>query len=118
MASRIAGTQAFSSPATGSSRPSTSPPGGEELVARARLSGLSGPLQDREAERVLEGFWVLQEEQVIGVVTNDLFVRKTGVVEWLSRLAERRPAVYGAMCFLIAVAAGWTAGTLFGRSGH
>jgi hypothetical protein len=48
---------------------------------------------------------------------NELFVRKSGLVASLARLAERRPAVYGIVTVLIAVAAGWVAGTLFRRGG-
>ena len=136
--------------------------GREELAARARVSGLSGPLRQGEAQRVLDGFWTLQEErglyrvrtdairlnpqrafyhtfslpaaapegryrittsflsdaEVLGVETSELFVRKTGIVEWLSRMADRRPALYGSLSVVIAVAAGWLAGTLFGRSAH
>ena len=136
--------------------------GSPEIAARARLSSLSGPLRKGEAERVLEGFWTLEESrglygvrtnairlspqgvyyhtfqlpaaapegryrittsflsdsEVLGVKTNELFVRQTGIVEWLTRLADRRPVLYGAFTVLVALAAGWTAGTLFGRSGH
>jgi hypothetical protein len=58
------------------------------------------------------------EDRVLGQETNELFLRKTGMVEWLSRLADRRPFLYGAYTVLIAVASGWVAGTLFGRGGH
>ncbi len=60
----------------------------------------------------------LGDDRMLGVQTSNLFVRKKGVVDWVSRLAERRPLVYGAFTVLIAVAAGWLAGTLFGRGGH
>jgi hypothetical protein len=60
----------------------------------------------------------LGEDRVLGVQTSNLFVRKTGVVDWVSRLAERRRFAYGALTVLVAVAAGWLAGTLFGRTGH
>jgi hypothetical protein len=48
---------------------------------------------------------------------NDLFVRKSGLIAWLTRLADRRALVYGIFTILIAVAAGWTAGVLFKRGG-
>jgi hypothetical protein len=60
----------------------------------------------------------LGDDRLLGVQTSNLFVRKTGMVDWVSRLAERRPLVYGLFTVLIAVAAGWLAGTLFGRGGH
>lgn len=48
---------------------------------------------------------------------NELFVRKSGLVAWFSRLADRRPYAYASLTVLIALAAGWVAGTLFRRSG-
>ena len=62
--------------------------------------------------------YFLGADRLLGVESNDVFVRKTGMVESLSRLADRRPAAYGALTVLIAVAAGWLAGTLFKRGGH
>ncbi len=62
--------------------------------------------------------YFLGDDRLLGVESNDVFVRKTGMVESLSRMAARRPAVYGALTVLIAVAAGWLAGTLFKRGGH
>ena len=58
------------------------------------------------------------EERLLGMETNELFLRKTGIVDWLSRLADRRPVFYGAFTVLIAVVSGWIAGTLFGQGGH
>jgi hypothetical protein len=48
---------------------------------------------------------------------NELFVRKSGLVASLARLSERRPAVYGIVTVLIAIAAGWVAGAMFRRGG-
>ncbi len=62
--------------------------------------------------------YFLGEDRLLGVENNDVFVRKTGMVESLSRMAARRPAVYGALTVLVALAAGWLAGTLFKRGGH
>lgn len=59
----------------------------------------------------------LSASELLDVRENELFVRKTGLVASLARLAERRPAVYGAVTVLIAIAAGWVAGTLFRRGG-
>ena len=68
--------------------------------------------------RYLVTTYFLGEDRLLGVACNEVFVRKTGVVESLSRLADRRPFVYGAFTVLIAVAAGWLTGTLFKRGGH
>jgi hypothetical protein len=61
--------------------------------------------------------YLVGEDRVVGVETNELFLRKTGMVDWLSGLADRRPLLYGGFTILIAVASGWIAGTLFGRGG-
>jgi hypothetical protein len=62
--------------------------------------------------------YFLGGDRLLGTKTNEVFVRKTGMVESLSRLADRRPVVYGALTVFIAVAAGWLAGTMFKRGGH
>ena len=62
--------------------------------------------------------YLVGEDRLLGVETNELFLRKTGMVDWLSRLSDRRPLFYGAFTVLIAIASGWIAGTLFGRGGH
>jgi hypothetical protein len=54
---------------------------------------------------------------VVGMAQNDLFVRKTGLVAWLSRMAERNALTYGIFTIAIAVSAGWLAGALFRRGG-
>lgn len=59
----------------------------------------------------------LGESGPIGRDVSNLFVRKSGVVAWMTRLAERHAAVYGAFSIVIAVAAGWLAGVLFRRGG-
>lgn len=61
--------------------------------------------------------YFLGADRLIDVHENELFVRKTGLIATLSRLSERKPAVYGAITVLIALAAGWLAGTLFRRGG-
>ncbi len=62
--------------------------------------------------------YFLSDDRVLGVEENEIFVRKTGVVSWLSRLSERHAVGYGAFAVLIAAIAGWVAGTLFRRGGH
>ncbi len=59
----------------------------------------------------------LGEGRLLGVAENELFVRKSGFLAWLSRLAERQALTYGVSAILIAVTAGWLAGTIFKRGG-
>ena len=61
--------------------------------------------------------YFLAEDRLLGVAENELFVRKSGFVAWLSRLAERQALAYGASAVLIAVTAGWLAGVIFRRGG-
>jgi hypothetical protein len=53
---------------------------------------------------------------LVAVVRNELFVRQSGLVNWLSRLAERRAVTYGVITIAIALGAGLLAGTLFKRA--
>jgi len=48
----------------------------------------------------------------------ELFVRRSGLVAWLSCLARRHPALYGGITILIAPAAGWFAGAIFRKETH
>jgi hypothetical protein len=59
--------------------------------------------------------YFLQDRALIAVATNELFVRQSGLVSWLSRLAERHAVAYGAFTVLIALSAGLLAGVLFKR---
>jgi hypothetical protein len=61
--------------------------------------------------------YFLAEDRLLGFAENELFVRQSGFVAWLSRLAERQAFVYGASAVLIAVTAGWLAGAIFKRGG-
>lgn len=61
--------------------------------------------------------YFLSDSALLDATENEVLVRKTGIVASLSRLAERRPAVYGSVTVLIAIAAGWIAGALFRRGG-
>lgn len=61
--------------------------------------------------------YFLAADRLVATETSELFVRKSGLVAWLSRLAERRAFLYGILCVGIAIAAGWLAGTLFKRGG-
>jgi hypothetical protein len=67
--------------------------------------------------RYLISTYFLSGDALLGSEQNELFVRKVGLIATLSRLAERRPGLYGAVTVLIAIAAGWLAGTLFRRGG-
>ncbi len=50
---------------------------------------------------------------VIGQTQRVIDVRKVGLERWLYNLAHDRPAVYGLLALVIAVAAGWGASTAF-----
>ncbi|GEM_PF-1313362 len=47
--------------------------------------------------------------------SSELFVRRWGLVAWLSRLAARHPWIYALITVGIALAAGWLAGAVFRR---
>jgi hypothetical protein len=59
----------------------------------------------------------LREGSLVALARNDLFVRQSGLVNWLSRLAERHAMTYGAFTVAIALGAGFLAGTIFKRGG-
>jgi hypothetical protein len=67
--------------------------------------------------RYLITTYFLSADALLAVEHNELFVRKAGLIATLSRLAERRAALYGVITVLIALAAGWIAGALFRRGG-
>ncbi|MEW6336994.1 MAG: TIGR02186 family protein [Acidobacteriota bacterium] len=52
-----------------------------------------------------------------GTEVSTFFVRASGLVAWMTRLADRHAAAYGVFSIVIAVAAGWLAGVLFRRGG-
>jgi len=58
----------------------------------------------------------LREGKLVGESEDEIFLRKSGLVGWLSRMAERRAATYGIFTVVIAIAAGVLAGSLFRRS--
>jgi hypothetical protein len=57
----------------------------------------------------------LRGNTLMAVARNDLFVRQSGLVNWLSRLAERHAMAYGIFTVAIALGAGFLAGTVFKR---
>jgi uncharacterized protein (TIGR02186 family) len=61
--------------------------------------------------------YFLAGDRVLGTAENVLFVRKSGFMAWLTRLAERQALSYGIFTVLIALTAGWLAGTIFKRGG-
>ncbi|MFI5340070.1 MAG: TIGR02186 family protein [Candidatus Methylomirabilales bacterium] len=61
--------------------------------------------------------YFLAGDRILGTAENELFLRKSGFVAWLSRLAERQAFSYGVFTVLIAVTAGWLAGAVFKRGG-
>jgi hypothetical protein len=62
--------------------------------------------------------YFLGDDGLLATRENEVFVRKTSVMFWLSRFAERRSLRYGVFAVAVALAAGWVAGTLFKRSSH
>jgi hypothetical protein len=61
--------------------------------------------------RILTHF--LRNGTLVAVARNDLFVRQSGVIAWLSRLAEKHALTYGGFTVAIALLAGFLAGSLF-----
>jgi hypothetical protein len=61
--------------------------------------------------RILTHF--LRDDTLVAVARNDLFVRQSGIIAWLSRLAERHALTYGGFTVAIALLAGFLAGSLF-----
>jgi hypothetical protein len=59
----------------------------------------------------------LRGDSLVAVARNDLFVRQSGLVNWLSRLAERHAVTYGGFTVAIALLAGFLAGTIFKKGG-
>ncbi len=62
--------------------------------------------------------YFLAGHHLLGTAQNELFVRSSGFVAWLSRLADRQAFAYGVLTVLIAVTAGWVAGAVFKRGGR
>ncbi len=56
--------------------------------------------------------YLFQDGQLLGSHSTDLVVDKSGFERAVYDLAHMRPALYGLLAIFIAVAAGWTAGTL------
>ena len=75
------------------------------------------PTQAPEGKYHITTYFLDSAHVLAGIEENELFVRKTGFVAWLSRLAERRAATYGIFTVLIAVGAGWLAGAVFKKGG-
>jgi Putative transmembrane protein (Alph_Pro_TM) len=75
------------------------------------------PPQAPEGKYLVRTFF-LAGDRLLGSEENELFVRKSGFVAWLSRLADRRSLAYGLFAVVIAIATGWLAGTVFKRGGH
>jgi hypothetical protein len=59
----------------------------------------------------------LRDDTLVAVARNDLFVRQSGLIAWLSRLAERHAMTYGGFTVAIALLAGFLAGSLFKGGG-
>jgi len=59
---------------------------------------------------------LVRNNQVIAAQTTPMFVNKTGIGADVYDFAHRHAAVYGLIAVLIAVSAGWAAGTVFRRA--
>jgi uncharacterized protein (TIGR02186 family) len=59
---------------------------------------------------------LVRNNQVIAAQTTPMFVNKTGIGADVYDFAHRHAAVYGLVAVLIAVSAGWAAGTVFRRA--
>jgi uncharacterized protein (TIGR02186 family) len=59
---------------------------------------------------------LVRNNQVIAAQTTPMFVSKTGIGAEVYDFAHRRSAVYGLLAVLIAVSAGWAAGTVFRKA--
>jgi uncharacterized protein (TIGR02186 family) len=59
---------------------------------------------------------LVRNNQVIAAQTTPMFVSKTGIGAEVYDFAHRQAAVYGLLAVLIAVTAGWAAGTIFRKA--
>ncbi len=57
--------------------------------------------------------FLLHDRQVTDVFRTVIDVRKVGLERWVYTLSRERPALYGALSILLALAAGWTASEAF-----
>jgi hypothetical protein len=72
------------------------------------------PVAAPEGRYLIRTFF-LQGGKLAGIAENELLVRKSGMVGWLSRMSERRPVAYGIFTVCIAIASGLLAGSIFRR---
>ncbi len=57
--------------------------------------------------------FLLRDGNVIDVHESDIAVRKVGLERWIYMMATEHSAIYGVLSILLALAAGWTASTIF-----
>lgn len=57
--------------------------------------------------------FLTREGEVVDVYRTPIEVRRVGIGQWLFALSRGQPLLYGLMSLAIAIAAGWTASTVF-----
>lgn len=62
------------------------------------------------------GFYTVKNNRVIGAQSMPLIVRKAGLGAWIYDFAHRSPALYGIICVIIAIVAGYASYFAFRRS--
>ena len=61
-------------------------------------------------------FYTVKDQRVVGAQSMPLIVRKAGIGAWLYDFAHRSPALYGIICVIIAIVAGYASYIAFRRS--
>ncbi|MFQ5534134.1 MAG: TIGR02186 family protein [Sphingomonadales bacterium] len=59
--------------------------------------------------------YLLRDGQMISAQTSPLFVDKSGIERRIYKLAHDKPAIYGILAVIMAIAAGWLAAAVFRR---
>ena len=62
------------------------------------------------------GFYTVKDNRVVGAQSMPLIVRKAGLGAWIYDFAHHSPALYGIICVLIAIVAGYASYIAFRRS--
>jgi uncharacterized protein (TIGR02186 family) len=62
------------------------------------------------------GFYTVENNSIVGGQTMPLIVRKAGIGAWVYKFSHKSPALYGIICVLIAIAAGYASFAAFRRA--
>ena len=57
--------------------------------------------------------YLLRNRSIIATNQSTVYVRKVGIERWLYTLAQKQPAIYGALALILAAMAGWLASEAF-----